>query len=351
VAALLVVLFHLGGALGAVKYFGYRLFGGAFDFGDTGVEFFFVLSGFIITWVHAQDIGKPNRLPPYLRKRAVRIYPVYWIIFAGVFLLALSSTSLRQTVPHDYLTIIKSLALVPQDPVVEGGTGAPVIIAAWSMQYEVLFYSLFAVFILSRSLGLLVACALLINFISCQFGQCTFSRSFLSDNLILLFAYGAFIAYLCRKSIKLTHPMLIALFGVGAFLATGALEVVVGREMWVMDRRLVFGFFSGIVILGLVRAEDSGKIRINLAWLALLGDASYSLYLIHYPLISILCKFAVSIGLAGTSGALIAFPTLLTACVLISAAFYVIVERPVLRFLRDKRALPSHDRSTPVPVG
>jgi exopolysaccharide production protein ExoZ len=351
VAALLVVLFHLGGALGAAKYFGSRLLGGAFGFGDAGVEFFFVLSGFIITWVHAQDIGKPNRLPSYLRKRAVRIYPVYWIIFTGVFLLALSFTSLSQKVPHDYLTIIKSLALVPQDPAAVGGTGAPVIIAAWSLQYEVLFYALVAVFILSRSLGLLVACAFLINFTVCQFDQCTFSRSFLSDNLIFLFAYGALIAYLCRKSIKLTHPMLIALFGAFAFLATGALEVVVGRQMWIMDRRLVFGFFSGIVILGLVRAEDSGKFRINLAWLALLGDASYTLYLIHFPLISILCKFAVSIGVAGASGALIAFPALLAACILTAVAFYVIVERPVLRFLSDRNALRSLDRSRPVPVG
>lgn len=337
-----MVLFHLGGILGLAKYFGFGGFGALVSFGDAGVEFFFVLSGFIITWVHAQDIGKPSRLLPYLRKRAVRIYPVYWIIFAAVFLLALSSASLTRTVPHDYLTIIKSLALVPQDPAVVGGTGAPVIIAAWSLQYEMLFYALVSVFILSRSLGMLVACAFLINFASCQFGQCTFSRSFLSSNLILLFAYGALIAYLCRKSINLKYPILIAVLGAVAFLATGALEDVVGRQMWVMDRRLVYGLFSGVVILGLVRAEDSGKLRINLAWPCLLGDASYSLYLIHFPLMSVLCKLAVFLGLAGSLGAIISFPAILAICVLASVAFYLFLERPVLHFFRDMNALRSH---------
>jgi len=331
-----VVLFHLGGTLALPKYFGFRLLGRTFAFGDAGVEFFFVLSGFIITWVHAQDLGMPSRLWSYLFRRAVRIYPTYWIVFTVVFLGALYSPSLSNSVPHDFPTVIKSLALVPQDPAVVGGTGAPVIIAAWSMQYEVLFYALVAIFILSRSLGMLIASVLVVNYVGCQFGECNFPQIFLSSNLMFLFIYGALIAYFCRSPIKLTHPLLIALFGGAAFLSIGALEDVLGREMWVFDRRLGFGFFSGVIILGLVRAEGYGRFGMNVSALALLGDASYSLYLIHFPLISILCKLMVFIGLAGRFGALIAFPTLLTACILSALAFYVTIERPMLRWLRSK---------------
>ena len=110
--------------------------------------------------------------------------------------------------------------------------------------------------------------------------------------------------------------------------------------MWVIDRRLCFGFFSGVIILGLVRAESSGQFRMKVSALALLGDASYSLYLIHFPLISILCKIMVSIGLVGTLGALIAFPAVLIACILAALAFYVTIERPMLRWLRIKSPSP-----------
>jgi len=86
VASLLVVLFHMAGVMGLHKYFGVK-FGEIFGFGDAGVEFFFVLSGFITTWVHTPDLGRPAKLVPYLRKRVVRIYPAYSIIFAVTFLM------------------------------------------------------------------------------------------------------------------------------------------------------------------------------------------------------------------------------------------------------------------------
>jgi len=307
-----------------------------FAFGDAGVDFFFVLSGFIITWVHAQDLGKPSRLWAYLLKRAVRIYPIYWIIFTVILLAALFSPSLSNSVPHDFPTIIRSLALVPQDPAVVGGTGAPVIISAWSMQYEVLFYVLVAIFILSRLLGIVVSCALLANYAVCLSGEFSFAQSFVSSNLLFLFIYGALIAYFCRSSIRLGNPLLIAIFGGAAFLLIGALEDVLGTQMWVIDRRLGFGFLSGVIILGLVRAESCGQFRMKVSALALIGDSSYSLYLIHFPLISILCKIGVGIGLAGTFGALIAFPAFLSVCILTSLGFYVAIERPMLRRLRIK---------------
>ncbi len=52
----------------------------AFGFGHAGVDFFFVLSGFIIMHAHTADIGKPERLYRYLWRRATRIYPIYWIV-------------------------------------------------------------------------------------------------------------------------------------------------------------------------------------------------------------------------------------------------------------------------------
>ena len=338
VAALLVVLHHLGKAVASPKYFGASGFAVPFISGDSGVEFFFVLSGFIITWVHVKDFGKPSVLLTYLRKRALRIFPTYWIVFLGVYLIALSFTTLRYTVPHDWPTLLKCLILLPQDVSVTGGTGAQVLIVAWSLQYEICFYVLFATFIANRFLGLCVTIALSMNMVACIHGECSFPRSFLSSNLMLLFGLGALVAYASKSSIRLAQPTIIAIVAGAAFLSFGLLETALGQDTVSVDRRLVYGFFSAMLILALVRSEDSGQLRITNRWVPLLGDASYALYLIHFPLISVLCKLMMWMGLAGVAGAAFAYPLMLCACVLAALAFHIKVEKPMLRALSDYRS-------------
>jgi exopolysaccharide production protein ExoZ len=336
-AAVLVVLHHLGGAIASGKYFGVGLFAVPFVFGDSGVEFFFVLSGFIIVWAHFHEFGRPASLSRYLRKRVVRIYPTYWLIFVIVYLLAQASPPLRSTVPHDFVTLLKSLALVPQDPYVVGVNGAPVLIVAWSLQYEICFYVLIAIFIASRPLGILICVPLLINLGSCQLGGCSFPRSFFSNNLILLFGLGALIAYCNKRCVRIRRPTVVAAVAATAFLAFGVFEAIVGTETLPVDRRLIYGLLAGVVIFALAQAEDSGELRIRGRWVVLLGDSSYSLYLIHYPLISALCKLMLFLGLVGNAGALIAYSVILCACILTSLAFHLLVERPLLRALSTQR--------------
>lgn len=67
IAAMLVVLFHLGGAFAAEKYFGIAAFSIPFKFGSAGVELFFVLSGFIIFSAHRDDIGQVSKIAGYIK--------------------------------------------------------------------------------------------------------------------------------------------------------------------------------------------------------------------------------------------------------------------------------------------
>lgn len=69
VAAVMVVLYHLTVYFLPEHYYGGEKVGpGLFKMGYAGVEFFFVLSGFIMVFVHMRDFGVPERAPRFLEK-------------------------------------------------------------------------------------------------------------------------------------------------------------------------------------------------------------------------------------------------------------------------------------------
>ena len=75
-AALGVVLHHINGKLSAPHYFGTQV-PDFFSWGQIGVDFFFVLSGFII----AMCTQRARSAPEFLMNRALRIYPPFWLAF------------------------------------------------------------------------------------------------------------------------------------------------------------------------------------------------------------------------------------------------------------------------------
>jgi exopolysaccharide production protein ExoZ len=86
-AAVLVVMVHLSQM--SEKRLDQVAFFYLFQAGWSGVDYFFVLSGFIMVYVHRSAIGKKDQLKSFLVQRAVRIYPIYWIITLTVWCLFL----------------------------------------------------------------------------------------------------------------------------------------------------------------------------------------------------------------------------------------------------------------------
>jgi len=92
IAAFLVVLDDAGYLVAENRYFGQDAFGGLLLDGHVGVDFFFVLSGFIIATVHLPDIGDRTRLGHYAGRRFFRIMPPYWMILSVIVPVYLGSS-------------------------------------------------------------------------------------------------------------------------------------------------------------------------------------------------------------------------------------------------------------------
>lgn len=345
VAALLVVLFHAAGTLAKEKYLGAALLPLDHFFwfgGDAGVAFFFVLSGFIIHHVHAKDIGTPQRCPDYLFKRAIRIYPAYIVLFTATAVAALAVPALRGSLPQNGLVWLKAICLLPQDMRVVGGTGAPVLVVAWSLQYELVFYGLMALAILNRRLGQLsvlavAACVALNTWVP----QDAFALRFLGNHLMLLFGLGVLTAMALRNGWFTARPGARALLAAAAFILTAILATDARAHYERLPFDLAYGLSSAVLIHALAQRDRTRHATDTAARRGLLpervGDASYVLYLLHFPLVSVLAKLAS--GVVGRSffEGVLALIAVTLSCVGASVAFHVFVERPLMNWLQALR--------------
>lgn len=312
-AALAVVLFHASSVFSAPKYWNVKPFGVAFDWGYAGVFYFFALSGFIIAEVHARDVGVPARLRRYAGRRLVRIYPVYWIVLAGIVLLGLAGMGTRVAPAM----LASSIALVGAD------NHATALAVAWTLYHEIAFYAVFAAWIASVRLGQAVTLAWLALIVASLFLALPLP-AYLGASVNLVFGFGVAAWWASRRPL----PAWVALAGALVFAAI-AVETVTLRiapEAW---RELAAGASAAVVIAGLVARERQRAFAVPRPLLAL-GAASYSIYLTHFPLLSLLAKLAVAGGLVGRVPAGVAFVVVVALAVVGGFLFHRLVERPLL---------------------
>lgn len=281
-AALLVVLFHAtANIFKSPSYGGHAALGGMFMFGHAGVEFFFVLSGFVIFYAHRDDIQRPRRLVPYLWKRFRRIYPLYWIVFALVMAGYFAIPRFGEPVFRAPDVILSNLLLIHFD------RDIVIMDVAWTLYHEVLFYAAFAVAIIDRRVGQAVLAAWMVAGAAALVAGTPFPFGFWFSPLHLLFGMGIAVAwFLGRRAAPV--PAVLAVLGIGVFLGAGAEEVCL-HALPDAVRSLIYGAGAAVALAGLVTLERQGRLRTP-APLRLLGDASYAIYLVHLPAMALLAK-------------------------------------------------------------
>ncbi len=328
-AAFAVAAFHLSIAMGDPKFGGdgTRVLWDWFAKGNLGVDFFFVLSGFIIFLAHERDIGRRERFRPYVIRRFTRMFPIYWIYLSAAVagMVVVGSNYLRLETAGDWLTAYGLVRLTD--------VGLP-LAQAWTLFHEVLFYAMFSLLILNRTLGLWAlglwfsAVALSLHYPASS--QQDFAATLLSGyNLNFLLGMAA--CLLTRRHV-LSHAWFAVIAGLGLLACTHALELSLPRFELVP---LLYAVAFAVLISGIAALERLDAWRPPLV-LAFVGNASYSIYLLHehteHYALRALNKFGVLHHLSPH----VVFWLVLAVTILVGCLAYAAIERPLLRKLRNQ---------------
>lgn len=328
VASLLVVFFHVSSNY--ADSFNRHFLGNIFAFGGSGVDIFFVLSGFIITYTSINKIGTPGAIGIFTRRRFVRIFPTYWIIISFFLIMqALLPQFYKSHFDFSFLNLLKTFLLLPQHEMVNG--------VSWSLTNELFFYLLFILAFLLPSKRVVFICLLLYStFLLVSGAGNYFSEkgnpylSLITSPLNIEFFFGVIVALIfARVNKNLAVPFLI--LGIGLFITGATLfnfNIVLFKNSF--NRVVLFGIPSFFIILAVVVLEKYRNINVH-GILLKLGDASYSLYLLHLPFVAAAVKLIAKSGI--DNNIVIHFLLLLVIAGLcgMSILFFKHIERPVIK--------------------
>ncbi|NVB79447.1 MAG: acyltransferase [Kofleriaceae bacterium] len=341
IAALLVVHGHATGSAG----FDLRWYGGA-----NGVDLFFVISGFIIAYVGAQDSDR------FLTRRLIRIVPIYWTSTLVLYLLVLVVPQYFRTTSSDPELLVRSLLFVPSSTVhTSDGIPHPTLGGGWTLNYEMYFYVVFSVaLLLSRRWATAITCGALlvvVTVVSVMGLRSSAVASFYGNPIVVEFMLGMIAFHLVRaaetsawwRQPRAWMRYLLLLTVVGGMVCLAFSELLFGAARnW-----LTSGIPAFFVVLSALLLERLYDAKITNRTLVLVGDASYVLYLIHvYVLYGVLRAVLGTPHLSELSGQLVSF-VLMGLCTVPAVLIYRYYELPILRVLKA-RLLPRKERSRPV---
>ncbi len=329
IAALLVVLFHLNEM--SIERLKQVTFFNIFEAGWSGVDYFFVLSGFIMVYVHRSAIGKPDQLKSFLVKRVVRIYPIYWIITLAVLAFFLVIPSFANNKDLSIQHILISLLLLPQND-------KPILDVGWTLIYELFFYLLFSLAIWFKpkycvpilSSWLFVTMLHYLKIV--VFGGEDFLLNTIFSNMNLEFVLGCLAGYVVIKfGTKISKNRWI-LFGV-ANLGYVALLIFSGVNKIDVDRISSFAVLAALLIVSSASIDLNDPPKIPKIF-TYLGDASYSIFLLHSPIVSATTKMLQKANLGKYFDGFFAPALLALITVVICCIFYSLIEKPLTIYLR-----------------
>lgn len=325
-AAMLVVVMHITQAIsihitgqGADHYWGP---------GTAGVDIFFVISGFVMTiTTRAPPDGAAARRQAgwvFFKRRLLRIVPLYWFytLLKVALLLAVPALAVKSTIEPGHLAA--SLLFIPVTS--PWGLVQPVLPVGWTLNFEMLFYAVFAIGIVLGAprirFCLLVFASL---FLAGQYLPAFVPLAFFADSIIFEFILGVAIAHSMMRW-RAGPPWL------GAVLVLAGVAFTFGIAWDYSAARLVpWGVGAAVIVLGTVWLEPLIRKAPLASPLSFLGDASYSIYLSHTFVVPASVLLFLRLGLTDP----IAILLLASALVMLAGSLsYIWLEKPMTSFFK-----------------
>lgn len=286
---------------------------------DIGVDVFFVISGFIMTHSVRKWHGDGWNIGYFLLRRVARIMPLYWLLTTVGLIVFLIAPKLVNSSGGD-TQIIHSYLLIPTDAkyLVQNG---------WTLSYEFYFYIIFSLGIaLPQFLGRLMVVVSL-SILACA-GLFLQPRGvwlqFILSSFLIEFAIGIilYIVFETNRRISRGVSNLIIVVAVvhWLFVNSGALTG---------ERIFDYGLPAALLCAAMVLRRSFCNHR-EVKTLSILGDWSYSLYLIHPFIIAGLTIVMQSIAFKSTAVQLILGPLLLFASIVAAGVSYRWIELPLV---------------------
>lgn len=337
-AASTVILYHLIPTLNEKALApSQRVLAGHTFPGILAVQWFFVLSGFVMMTAHGKDFGRIAAIPIFWWRRLSRIYPLY---------LAALLVPCGLCFYHQPLWLILLIArhVVILNPMTQTELVAP----AWSLRYEVAFYIMFGACMLPR-----IGKAILLTWITAvvvfAFSSVAF-RAFghIEPHVIMehvqgrfshfissldLYFFSGLLAGLIVRRCALSCEAALSLIAAGiAGLLLIAPDLGWGTRLGSPGETAVAGLCLAATIAGSAGFERAAKIEFG-SVARRLGRLSYPIYILH---MSIMLLFSEAMPSAQLSllEIIALLVTELTSIYLVSFMLDQWFDRPAQAFFR-----------------
>lgn len=318
----------------------------------AGVDLFFVISGFIMVVASGRMFGARTGARDFMVRRLIRIVPLYWAV--TTFSLLLTFIGGRHALPP-LNAVLASYFFIPYDTTGRNdGFVFPIVDLGWTLNYEMMFYALFAIFISQcrgRCIILVTAALGAIIALGAAAEPTQAALRFWTQSISIEFVAGMWIAHLYLNG-KLSLPTPVrALLAIGAiiFLAANPLTALhAPTTPNDFDRVLGWGAPAALLLVSAVAGPFPWR-----GWLercfVLIGDASYSLYLTHPFWILLLTRSLNSLQLELSVWIFAGLAFL--GSIAVAVVVHLVFERPVTALLIQHIWKFAEDRPRPATTG